>query len=50
MNKPRRRIIRVKVPQAIWDADQSWWNMLMGRDIMGAWMESIKETIKQIKK
>ena len=39
-----RRIIKVEVPKEIWDADMSIWNVLFGRrDIMGAWMNSIKE-------
>lgn len=43
------RIIKVEVPKEIWDADMSIWNVLFGRrDIMGAWMNSIKKVIKQI--
>jgi hypothetical protein len=46
----KRKIIKVKVPKEIWDADMSIWNMLFGRrDIMGAWMESIKAVVNQIK-
>jgi hypothetical protein len=48
MNK-ERRIIKVPVPKEIWDVDMSIWNVLFGRrDIMGAWMNSIKDVIKQI--
>jgi hypothetical protein len=44
-----KRIIKVPVPKEIWDADMSIWNVLFGRrDIMGAWMNSIKDVIKQI--
>ena len=43
-----RKIIKVKVPKEIWDADLSWWNVLMGRDIMGAWMKSINKVVKQM--
>jgi hypothetical protein len=44
-----KRIIKVQVPKEIWDADMSIWNILFGkRDIMGAWMNSIKNLIKQM--
>jgi len=46
MNK--KRIIKVEVPKEIWDADMSIWNVLfMRKDIMGAWMKSIVEVVKQ---
>mgnify|MGYP006272098805 FL=1 len=45
-----RRVIKVEVPQEIWDADLSWWNILMGRDLVGAWMKSIRVTIEQLNK
>jgi hypothetical protein len=49
-NMNKQRIIKVPVPKEIWDADMSIWNVLFGRrDIMGAWMNSIKDVIKQIK-
>jgi len=45
-----RKIINVEVPKEIWDADHSIWNIIfMRKDIMGAWMESIKDVITQIK-
>ena len=47
MNK-ERRIINVEVPKEIWDAHMSIWNWR--RDIMGAWMHSIKDVIKQMQK
>lgn len=41
-------IIQVEVPKEIWDADMSIWNVLfMRKDIMGAWMKSIVEVVKQ---
>lgn len=44
-----KRIIKVEVPKEIWDADMSIWNVLFGRrDIMGAWMNSIKNVINQM--
>ena len=44
-----RRIIKVEVPKEIWDVDMSIWNVLFGRrDIMGAWMNSIKDVVKQM--
>jgi len=43
-----RKIIKVEVPKEIWDADMSIWNILFGRrDIMGAWMKSISDVVKQ---
>jgi hypothetical protein len=45
-----RKIINVEVPKEIWDAEQSIWNVIfMRRDIMGAWMESIKDVVNQMK-
>jgi hypothetical protein len=43
-----RKVIKIEVPQEIWDADLSWWNTLMGRDLVGAWMKSIRETVEQL--
>ena len=43
-----KRIIKVEVSKEIWDADMSIWNVLFGRDIMGAWMRSIKNVINQM--
>ncbi len=43
-----KRIIKVEVPKEIWDVDMSIWNVLfMRKDIMGAWMKSIVEVVKQ---
>jgi hypothetical protein len=43
-----KRIIKVEAPKEIWDADMSIWNVLfMRKDIMGAWMKSIVEVVKQ---
>ena len=47
MNK-ERKIINVEIPKEIWDAHMSIWNWR--RDIMGAWMNSIKDVIKQTQK
>ena len=45
-----RKIINVEVPKEIWDAEQSIWNVIfMRKDIMGAWMESIKDVVNQMK-
>ena len=43
-----RKVIKIEVPQEIWDADLSWWNTLMGRDLVKAWMKSIRETVEQL--
>lgn len=40
-----KRIIKVEVPKEIWDASMSIWNWR--RDIMGAWMKSISDVVKQ---
>jgi len=48
MNK-ERKIIKVPIPKEIWDADMSLCNIIMGRDIMGAWMKSIVNVINQNK-
>ena len=43
-----KRIIKVEVPKEIWNADMSIQNVLfMRKDIMGAWMKSIVEVVKQ---
>jgi hypothetical protein len=42
-----RKVIKVEVPKDIWDADMSIWNWR--RDIMGSWMKSIKDVIKQMR-
>ena len=41
-----RKVIKVEVPKDIWDADMSICNWR--RDIMGSWMKSIKDVIKQM--
>jgi len=41
-----KRIIKVEVPKEIWDASMSIWNCR--RDIMGAWMKSISDVVKQL--
>ena len=40
-----RKIIKVEVPKEIWDAHMSIWNWR--RDIMGTWMKSISDIVKQ---
>jgi hypothetical protein len=47
MNDVDRKVIKVEVPKDIWDADMSIWNWR--RDIMGSWMKSIKDVIKQMR-
>ena len=42
-----RKIIKVPVPKEIWDADSSLCNLIMGRDIVGAWLKSIVNVINQ---
>lgn len=42
-----KKIIKVEVPKEIWDADMSIWNW--NRDILGAWMRSIRDVIQQLK-
>lgn len=46
----KKRIIKVEVPKEIWDADMSIWNVIFGRDIMGAWMKSIVDVVNQLSK
>lgn len=45
--KNKRKIIKVPIPQEIWDADISICNIIMGRDILGAWMKSVKNVVNQ---
>jgi hypothetical protein len=47
MSDVDRKVIKVEVPKDIWDADMSIWNWR--RDIMGSWMKSIKDVIKQMR-
>lgn len=41
-----KRVIQIPVPKEIWDAQMSFCNMFMNRDILGAWMKSVTEAIK----
>ena len=41
-----KKIIKVEVPKELWDADMSIWNW--NRDILGAWMRSIRDIIQQL--
>tara|TARA_R110000868_G_scaffold145231_1_gene365368 strand:+ start:791 stop:952 length:162 start_codon:yes stop_codon:yes gene_type:complete len=45
-----RKIIKVPIPKEIWDADMSLCNIIMGRDIVGAWMKSVVDVVKQCDK
>ena len=45
-----RKIIKVPVPKEIWDADSSLCNLIMGRDIVGAWLKSVLDAVKQCNK
>ena len=45
-----RKIIKVPIPKEIWDADMSLCNIIMGRDIVGAWVKSTLNTVKQCHK
>jgi hypothetical protein len=49
MNK-EKKIIKVPIPKEIWDADASLCNLIMGRDIMGTWMKSVVDVVKQCDK
>jgi hypothetical protein len=49
MSETERKIIKVPIPKGIWDADMSLYNIIMGRDILGAWMKSIVNVISQNK-
>ena len=51
LNKMKnRKVIKVEVPQELWDADMSFWNIVfMRKDIVGTWMESIRNIYKNIK-
>jgi hypothetical protein len=40
-----RKIIEVQVPKELWDADMSIWNW--NRDILDAWMRSVRDIIQQ---
>jgi hypothetical protein len=44
----KERIIYVEVPKEIWDAHNSIWNWR--RDIIGAWVKSIKDVVNQMNK
>ncbi len=48
MNK-ERKIIKVPIPKEIWDADMSLCNIIMGRDIVRAWMKSVLDAVNQNK-
>ena len=50
MSKKERKIIKVPIPKEIWDADASLCNLIMGRDIMGTWMKSVVDVVKQCDK
>ena len=41
------KIIKVPIPKEIWDADMSLCNIIMGRHIMGTWMKSVVDVVKQ---
>lgn len=43
-----KRIIKVEIPKEIWDAQMSIWNW--NRDIIGAWMKSVQDVVKQMQK
>jgi hypothetical protein len=45
-----KKIIYVEVPKEIWDAEMSIWNMFTERNIIGAWMKSIKDVVNQMNK
>ena len=45
-----RKIIKVPIPKEIWDADMSLCNIIMGRDILGDWMKSVVDAVKQCDK
>lgn len=47
MMSKERKIIKVPIPKEIWDADMSLCNRIIGRDIVGAWMKSVLDTVKQ---
>ena len=44
------KIIKVPIPKEIWDADMSLCNIIMGRDIVRAWMKRTLNTVKQCHK
>jgi len=50
MSKKERKIIKVPIPKEIWDADKSLCNRIMGRDIMGSWLKSVVDAVKQCDK
>ena len=50
MSKKERKIIKVPIPKEIWDADMSLCNIIMGRDIMGSWLKSVVDVVKQCDK
>ncbi len=45
-----RKIIKVPIPKEIWDADMSLCNIIMRRHILGAWMKSVVDVVKQCDK
>ena len=46
----KRKIIKVPIPKEIWDADRSLCNIIMGRYIVGSWIKSTLNTVKQCHK
>jgi len=43
-----RKIIKVEIPQAIWDAEMSICNLIFSRPILRTWMESVQEVISKV--
>ncbi len=43
-----RKIIKVEIPQVIWDAEMSICNLIFSRPILRTWMESVQEVISKV--
>ena len=43
-----RKLVTVEIPQAIWDAERSFYNQVRGRKVMKAWIESLRHVVEQL--
>jgi hypothetical protein len=46
----KKKIIYVEIPKEIYDAHMSIWSSLLNRDVLGAWMKSIRDVMNQMNK
>lgn len=48
MKNKNRKVIKVEIPQVIWDAEMSICNLIFSRPILRTWMESVHEVIGKV--